>query len=66
MKITINGKSHNADAQLSVTELLTELEHDLAGVAIAVNQNIIPQTEWLTTLLEEGDEVALFRAIAGG
>lgn len=66
MRLTINGEAREVDGQISVAELLEEIEQDVAGVAIAINRNITPQAEWLTTLLNEGDEVVLFRAIAGG
>lgn len=66
MKIQINGESHEFEKALSVGELLAQLDYEMAGVAIAVNQTIIPQTDWAKAQLQDGDQVALFRAIAGG
>lgn len=66
MKIQINGEAQEFELTLTVSELLAKLEQDMAGVAIAINQNIIPQTEWASAQLQDGDQVALFRAIAGG
>lgn len=34
--------------------------------AVAVNNTVIPKTNWCNTFLNEGDDVAVFEAIAGG
>ncbi len=36
------------------------------GVALAVNGQVVPQQAWPEYQLNEGDQIALFRAIAGG
>lgn len=36
------------------------------GIAIAVNEQVIPKAEWATRLLQDKDEVLLIRATQGG
>ena len=51
---------------LSVSALLTQLEQQQPGVALALNQHILPRDRWEDHLLQEGDRVLLFQVIAGG
>ena len=46
--------------------LLTQLEQLQPGVALALNQHILPRDRWEDHLLQEGDRVLLFQVIAGG
>ncbi|MCM2681081.1 sulfur carrier protein ThiS [Echinimonas agarilytica] len=66
MNIFVNSEAVTVPDGASATDVLTQLESLQTGVAIAINQTIIPQNEWPTKSLSEGDHVALFRAIAGG
>jgi sulfur carrier protein ThiS adenylyltransferase len=51
---------------LSVSALLTQLEQLQPGVALALNQHILPRDRWEDHLLQEGDRILLFQVIAGG
>ncbi len=76
MKISINGEGHELVESLTISELLQNLmvkgqmvkvlTFELTGLALAVNQTIVPQEQWHHYQLSDGDEIALFRAIAGG
>lgn len=49
-------------------EYLSE-EHRLSNVkncAVAINNNVIAKNHWSETLLNEGDSISVFTAIAGG
>ena len=54
-----------ADA-LTVAALLAQLEQQQAGIALALNQQVLPRERWDHHLLQEGDRVLLFQVIAGG
>ncbi|WP_219597044.1 sulfur carrier protein ThiS, partial [Aeromonas caviae] len=36
------------------------------GVAVALNGSVLPRGRWAETCLNDGDELHLFTAIAGG
>ena len=36
------------------------------GVAVAINNNVIPKNEWPERSLAEGDKILIIRASAGG
>ena len=64
--ININGQSQQVQAQTSVTDLLTTLGHADQGMALAINQTIISRSQWTECFLQQGDDISLFQAIAGG
>ncbi len=66
MNIFVNDESHLFNQPLTLLTLLSELTLNSAGCALAVNQVIIPRDSWSSHLLEDGDEILLFQAIAGG
>ena len=51
----------------SISELLKHLDMEPAkGIALAVNERVIPKTEWKNTPLSEGDRIILIKATQGG
>ncbi|WP_290438196.1 sulfur carrier protein ThiS, partial [Aeromonas caviae] len=49
-----------------LTELLAVQEIPPQGVAVALNGAVLPRGRWAETRLNDGDELHLFTAIAGG
>ncbi|AYA08988.1 MULTISPECIES: sulfur carrier protein ThiS [Enterobacterales] len=66
MNILVNDEPHQFSQPLTLLNLLNLLALNPAGSALAVNQVIIPRDNWPAHLLEDGDEILLFQAIAGG
>ena len=66
MNITLNDQSLELEQPLSITALLEQLEHHQPGTALAINQIIIPRADWATHQVQDGDDILLFQAIAGG
>lgn len=66
MKIRLNDQQLELAQPLSVSTLLEQLERHQPGTALAINQIIIPRTDWANHLVQDGDDILLFQAIAGG
>lgn len=66
MKILVNEQALELVEKLTVEQLLVHLDKPLMGSAVAVNQQIISRSNWTNTILNEGDKISLFQAIAGG
>ncbi|WP_297199826.1 sulfur carrier protein ThiS [uncultured Pluralibacter sp.] len=66
MQIFINDEARTCESGLSAAALLVELDHDKPGVALAINQQIVPRAQWAQHILQEGDALLLFQVIAGG
>ncbi len=60
MQIWFNDEPLACADNLSVSALLTQLEQQQPGVALALNQHILPRDRWEDHLLQEGDRVLLF------
>ncbi|NDL65938.1 sulfur carrier protein ThiS [Acerihabitans arboris] len=66
MNITVNDIPVELSGTPSLREMLEQLGHGPAGSALAVNQTIIPRSRWAEHPVNEGDDILLFQAIAGG
>jgi len=66
MKIRLNDQPLELAQPLSVAALLAQLEHHQPGTALAINQTIIPRADWADHQVQDGDDILLFQAIAGG
>ena len=65
MRITLNGENKETQAR-TIAELLKELDAPETGVAVALNGAVARRAEHENTLLREGDEVEVIRAVQGG
>lgn len=66
MKILLNDQPLELAQPLSIATLLERLGRLQPGTALAINQIIIPRADWANHPLQEGDDVLMFHAIAGG
>ncbi|MBQ8224096.1 MAG: sulfur carrier protein ThiS [Bacteroides sp.] len=65
MKVFVNDKEVETGAA-TLSQLSQELNLPAAGIAVAVNNRIIPRTEWDAHPLAEGDKVIVIKAVCGG
>ncbi len=67
MIITVNGEQFNIDEHASLNNLLDlKSINDTRGKAIAVNNVVIPKTDWDKYELKEKDQVIIIKATQGG
>ncbi|MFQ5637367.1 MAG: sulfur carrier protein ThiS [bacterium] len=67
MHIKINGKSFNFHPNITLKEILDELEiQQDRGIAVAVNQTVISRTRFHEVYVSEDDSVEIVNATAGG
>lgn len=66
MHIIINDQPMEFDAPLTVNQLFSTLGRPMVGTALAINQVIIPKSQWDSYLINDQDNILLFQAIAGG
>lgn len=66
MQIVVNDDPLTLTGSLTLSDLLEQLSCHPPGTALAVNQHIIPRDRWSSHTLQEGDELVIFQAIAGG
>ncbi len=63
--VKINGEEWNAAGQ-TVTQYLTENGYDIKRVAVELNGEILPKSQYENTLLQEGDCVEIVSFVGGG
>lgn len=68
MNVTVNGETTELEPGATVRSLLDALEVPAGGrgVAVAVDAEVIPRTDWERTKLNDGARVEILRAIQGG
>jgi sulfur carrier protein len=67
MNILINQQPRDIPDPCSLEQLLTQvLGIPVAGLAVAVDQTVIPSTDWPVYMLSPADKVMLIRATQGG
>ena len=54
------------DVLLAAVSAATGADPARAGIAVAVNDRVVPRAAWATTRLAPGDRVEVLHAIAGG
>lgn len=65
MKVTVNNKERETSAG-TLAQLVEELGQPRQGVALAVDNRMVPRTEWDTYALSEGLNVVMIKAACGG
>ncbi|SFU77301.1 sulfur carrier protein ThiS [Xenorhabdus koppenhoeferi] len=66
MNIIVNDQPITLSAPITIGQLLEHIQRTQTGIALAINQAIIPRSEWHTHHVNDGDSILLFQAIAGG
>ena len=65
MKISVNNKEVETGANY-LLQLSQQLELPQAGIAVAVNNHMVPRAEWEHFILHENDELIIIKAVCGG
>lgn len=66
MKVQVNNKEVELNPDSTLIQLTAQLELTVSGIAIAVNNRMIPRTEWESFSLHENDSVVIIKAACGG
>lgn len=66
MKVQVNNKEVETISGYTLTQLTAQLELPVRGIAIAVNNKMIPRTEWERFELHENDNLVIIKAACGG
>ena len=66
MKIIVNGEEREYQDNISLQELIAELNIEEKVMASAVNMEIVKKDKWNNHILKEGDRVELLHFVGGG
>jgi sulfur carrier protein len=66
MKIQINGENRDFEESLPLSALVEQLGMKADRVAVELNRNIVPRTQWAETQVAEGDRLEIVQFVGGG
>lgn len=64
--IILNGDNKQIDSNITIEQLLQNLDLSDKRLAVEINQQIIPRSSFGSHKLEEQDKVEIVQAIGGG
>lgn len=65
LKIKVNNQEVTTEAA-NIQQLAEQLNLPEKGVALAVNNRVIPRADWADTALEESENIVVIKAAFGG
>lgn len=67
MEITINNQLKKVDSEFTIQQLIDlELADKQKGIAVAINNSVIPKTEWAKHFIKANDSILIIKATQGG
>lgn len=64
--ITINDQLQRVELNANLQRIIVQFSLPEIGCVVAINNQVVPRSEWANTVVSEGDRISLFQAIAGG
>lgn len=65
MTIEVNKELISTSSK-KLKDLIEEMRFSTKGIAIAVNNEVIPRLDWEETILKEHDKITIIKATQGG
>ncbi len=66
MNLRINGEDREVVDNVSLKELVTQLDLTPERIAIELNQHVVRRADWPSTVLRENDQVEIVHFVGGG
>lgn len=66
MEIILNGVAKQVSQQSSIKDLLMEIGMLGGRVAIELNQEVLPKSEYASRQLQAADKIEIIQAVGGG
>ncbi len=66
MIVSVNGDATEVDSGTTVAQVVASLNRQGSGIAVAVNEEVLPRSRWGQSVLCEGDRLEVLTAAQGG
>ena len=66
MKVQINNSEMIVDENVSIRSILEITNSPTEGVAFAVNDSVVPRSQWDSFVIKENDNILIIKAARGG
>ncbi|HTW20705.1 MAG TPA: sulfur carrier protein ThiS [Mycobacteriales bacterium] len=64
--VTVNGAGRELPPGTTVSDIVGSLTVSPEGCAVAVNESVVPRSDWPAYVVEPGDRVEVLTAVQGG
>lgn len=64
--VFLNGQQRQVAAGITVADLLAELGRPPVGIAVEINQEVVPRSEHVSRQLADGDRIEIVHMVGGG
>ena len=67
-RVVINGEEREISREMNILELLNEMgiKFREVGLAVAINEEVIPKSEYEKRTVKDGDRVEIVQLVGGG
>ncbi|MCX4822501.1 sulfur carrier protein ThiS [Streptomyces sp. NBC_01142] len=66
LNVSVNGEARELAVGTTLDALVAGLSAAPSGVAAALNETVVPRSQWAGTHLGDGDRVEVLTAVQGG
>lgn len=66
MNVFINHTAHEIEEDSTISLLIQKLQLPIKGIAISVNETVIPKAQWESHQLNNQDQILIITASQGG
>lgn len=67
MNVVVNNENKTLQDHATIVNLLTDLSlAEGKGIAVAINNKVVPKQNWETQSLNEQDKITIIKATQGG
>jgi len=68
MKIYLNGEEKALEQKINLNDIISQYLNgkEPKGIAVALNETIVPKQKWNETAINESDRVEIVHAVQGG
>ncbi|MDR1884529.1 MAG: sulfur carrier protein ThiS [Prevotella sp.] len=66
MTVLLNDKEHEAPEGTSLAAFIASLGLKQQGIAVAIDYEVVPKSQWADTILSDRLELMLIHAVSGG
>ena len=66
MHIFINDVATECPENSTILQVLTQQDISPLNIAIALDNTVVPKAQWETTLIRDGSQLLIIKAVEGG
>jgi sulfur carrier protein len=66
IKVSVNGQIQSIDLNITLKQLLVNLNYTTNSFAVAINTTFVPLDKYHTTIINDGDTIDILAPVQGG